>query len=148
LKKTTKSKSNTSSTALDILKSHDFFSRLQGKLRSLGLAGWEIPLGVTTYFATVSRYQSYPLRIHIEERTKGTANYIVQSIAPILPPEDLIIMDPTDEQAWTRLEQSPNDKVLYVPQMIWETETEPFTIDVEDDRIIRQIPREEDGRVI
>jgi len=153
LKKTAKGKSNGKQdvarlAALKILSSPDIFAQLQGALHGLGLAGWEIPLGLGVCFAAASRFNPYPQRVQIQEETPGTAEYITRSIAPLLPPGDVIIIDPTDEKPWEQFVQSPNDKVLYIPSTVMESEIGLSQFDVHGDRIIREIPERKNGRVV
>ncbi len=134
--------------ALKILRSPDIFAQLQGALHGLGLAGWEIPLGLGVWFAAASRFQSYPLRVQIQEQTRGTAEYIVRSIGPLFPPEDLIRIDPTDEKPWERFAQAPDNKVLFLPHMVMETDAGQIHFDVHGDRIIRETPERRNGRFV
>jgi hypothetical protein len=152
LKKT--AKGNTSggrdatAAALKILRSPDSFAQHQGALRGLGLAGWEVPLGLGMRFATASRFQSYPMRVQLLEETEGTTEYITKSIAPLIPPGDLLVMSPTDEKVWAQFAQSPNDKILYIPRMAMVTDAGMIEFDVQDDRIVRRTPERNNGRVV
>jgi hypothetical protein len=141
-------KLDANAAALKILSASDLFSHLRGALLGLGLAGWEIPLGLGVHFAAVSRFQPYPLRVQIQQQTEGTAEYILRSITPLFPPRDVIIIDPAEEKAWEQFAQSPNDKVVYIPQLDMRTDAGTIHFDVQGDRIVREIPERKNGRIV
>ena len=72
-------------SALETLRPKTFFDFLRGTMRDLGLGGEEA-LGIGVYFVAVSSFQSYPLRLEIQEKTEGTAKYILQKVSNLLLP--------------------------------------------------------------
>src|ERR1700733_14554069 len=100
---------------LEIRGAMDLFFHLRAALRAAGLPGEE-PLGVGVFFVAASRFQPYPLRLQIEERTEGTANYIVEKVSKLMLPDSVIKIDPADDSNWELLAKSPNRKVVFIPQ--------------------------------
>jgi hypothetical protein len=135
-------------SALGMLRSPNFFSLLREALRNTGLAGREVWMGVGVYFIAVSRFQPYPFRNQIQETTEGTAPHIVRKAATLLPPGDLITIRPTSEKKWTQLAESPNGKLVFIPELTMDTENGLARLEVTGDRIIRAMPVALEKRIL
>jgi hypothetical protein len=134
--------------AQETLRSIHFFSNLRGALRSLGLAGSEERMGVGAYLAATSRFQEYPLRVQILERTEGTARHIFRKVGKILPPDCMGTISPTPDKEWDRLAEALNEKFVFIPEWEAATKNGVARLDVAGDRIVRAIPEKSDGRVV
>jgi hypothetical protein len=134
--------------AMTTLCSVHFFSLLRGVMQGLGLAGWEVQAGLGAYLVGVSRFQSYPLRVQIQERTQGTAAYIVRKVEKLLLPQSVVTITPALDKEWARLAGSSDDKVVFIPE--WETITAAGTAEIEVQRsgLTKRIPIKAEGRVV
>jgi hypothetical protein len=135
-------------SAFGMLRSPNFFSLLREALRNTGLAGREVWMGVGVYFVATSRFQPFPFREQIQEMTEGTAPHIVRKTATLLPPGDLITIRPTSEKKWTQLAESPNGKLVFIPDLTLNTENGLARLEVTGDRIIRAMPVALDKRIL
>jgi hypothetical protein len=133
--------------ALKVLKSVDSFVHLRRALGDAGLPGEE-GLGVGVFYVAESRFQPYPLRLQIEERTEGTANYIVEKVSQLLLPGSVIKIDPTQDSDWDRLAKSPNRKVVFIPEWGRKTANGGHAwLDVQQNKLIRAVGVKKEGRV-
>lgn len=135
-------------SALQMLRSIDFFAILRGALRSLGLAGQEEAMGVGVFFAAVSRFQAYPLRVQVREQTEGTAAHILRKVEKLLPPESVVTLRPTPDEEWDRFTEAPNQKLVFVPEWTVDSGAGTTRLDVRSDYVIQRIPVTEEERVV
>jgi hypothetical protein len=135
-------------TALETLRSVHFFSLLRGALQSVGLTGWEQRAGIGVYVTAVSASQAYPLRVQIQETKEGTTAYILQKVENLLVPGSMVTIRPDDEKQWAQFAESPNGKLVVIPEMEVHTKEGTTRLDVLGDRIVRTAPRKVDGRVV
>jgi hypothetical protein len=148
MKKDTTAKRNPADSAMQQLRSTNFFLSLRGDMRRLGLAGLEELIGLGIYFIAVSRSQEYPLRGQIREQTEGTAAHMVRNEAKFLLPGDVVKVTPTGEKGWARFSAAPDRKLVFIPT--WQTDAEPGAVrlDVGGDQLARWTPVRADGRVV
>jgi hypothetical protein len=134
--------------AVETLRSDNFFSVLRGALRTLGLAGREGWMGLAVYFVASSRFQAYPLRLEIRERTEGTAAYAVRRVSILLPPGSVVIITPGNDEEWARFAKAPGQKTVLIRQ--WETREKGglAQVDVQGNKIIRRKPVKTGDRFI
>ena len=109
-----KGMSSTTDEALSRLRSVHFFDVLRGTLRDLGFAGQE-KFGIALFVVALSRYFTTPLRLHVQQSTKGSAAFLVRSVAKLLPNNHRVGIYRDLADAWASFEDSPNDKLVWVP---------------------------------
>ena len=147
--KTASSKSDSTAelkSAQNTLRSAQFFSILQGALQNLGLTGWELRAGVGAYVVAVSRFLHHPLRVQIQEQLKGTAAYIVETVAKLLREQGVVTITPANEREWARLFQSTDEEIVFIPE--WGKDI--AAIEVRQDELVKTIPtmREKEKRTV
>ena len=133
--------------ALETLRPKTFFDFLRGTMRDLGLGGEEA-LGIGVYFVAVSSSQSYPLRLEIQEKTEGTAKYILQKVSNLLLPGSVITINADRDKDWAQFSAAHEQKIVFIPQ--WQQTREKggyARLAIQQDRLIRAIGIEEEERV-
>ncbi len=134
--------------ALEILRSGNFFGQLRGVLGRVGLAGQE-ELGVGVFLIMLTRFWSNPLRLCIQQESKGNADYLVRRVGQLLPVGTVLGLSKNIEKSWRLLQTTPPHRVLYIPAR---SEISPGTadlrIEVHQNRLIKVALAEENGRVI
>ena len=134
--------------ALEMLRSVDFFTHLQGVLTRAGLAGEE-KYGVGIYFVATSRILRNPLRLCVRETTEGGANYVVRKVARLLEPGSFLEISPGMAQAWGRFAKNPNHVAVYLPGCDGSRKmARPVWMEVAENQLSRVVPVERDGRVV
>jgi hypothetical protein len=136
------------SAAAATLRSEHFFSILRGVLQGIGLVGKEEWMGLGVYFVATSRLQPYPLRLDIQERTEGTATYIVGKVSSLLPAGHMVTITPEGNKQWKRLAESPDQKIVFIPQWEGTTKRNDVRVEVRENRLIRVTPLRRNGRVV
>jgi hypothetical protein len=145
---TTAKMSKVTRSALETLRSVDFLLQLGGALRRVGLHGQDELMALGAYFVAISRFQAYPLKAQINERTEGTAAFIVKKLSGFVLADDVIKITPAGTGGWNRLAGAPDRKVVFIPRWTKETESGPVRFDAEANKIIRITPLYKDDRVV
>ena len=83
-----------------------------------------------------SRFLAYPLRLRIEQETKGSVTHLVRRIAELLPPSRHWIFRRM-AKAWATFKNHPHKKIFYVPPRTEMATSVQPTIAVRSDRLIR-----------
>lgn len=128
--------------------SHDFFGHLRGAMRSLGLGGEE-KFGLGVHFVAASSVLPNPLRLSIEEKTEGNANYFVRRVAKLMPSGSYIEISSEDDDAWNRFKADPQHKVVYLPDGDRsKSDGRAVRFEIKAEGLSRVIPSRKDGRVV
>lgn len=106
--------SDSKTNALAMLHSADFFNYLRETMRGVGLAEGEEKFGMGVYFVATSRILQNPLRLSVLEKTEGSANFIVRRVAKLLQPDCFVEITPRANEAWSRFEKNPQNKLVYI----------------------------------
>ena len=129
--------------ALKILQSHDSFGFLRGAMTNLELQGEE-GLGIGVYFVATSAHQPYPLRLEIQERTAGTAKYVIDKVSKILLPGSVVKLDPASKEDWDRFGVTQHSNVVVSQWRTEETDGSFIQLDVRPDGVVRAVGRRDD----
>ena len=134
--------------ALSKLGSVHFFDVLRGILRDLGLGG-QSKFGIALFVVALSRYFTTPLRLHVQQSTKGSAAFLVRSVAKLLPKNHRVGIYRDLADAWSSFEDSPNDKLVWVPPAPEVPhQGSKLHIDIDGNQITGIWPLQQDGRVV
>jgi len=136
----------TTKDALVMLRSPspDFFGHLRAALTRVGLAGEE-RFGVGAFFALMSRFRPYPLRLAIHETTEGGAKYLLRSVSKLFEPGT--VRDILSEGGWSRFAADPAHAVAFVPQWC-DCSREGTRVEIEGNQVHHIYLRERDGRIV
>jgi hypothetical protein len=114
----------------------------------MGLRGHEERMGLGVYFVATSRLQPYPLRLDFEERTEGTAAYVIGKVSSLLPAGHMVTITPEGNKQWQRLAEAPDQKIVFIPQWEGSTKRSDARVEVRENRLIRVIPIRRNERVV
>jgi hypothetical protein len=136
----------TTKAALAMLRSPlpDFFGHLRGALTRVGLAGEE-RFGVGAYFALMSRFRPYPIRLAIHETTEGGAKYLLRSVSKLFEPGT--VRDILSEGGWSRFAADPANAVAYVSHW-FDSARESTRIEIEGNQLRHINRHEQGGRIV
>lgn len=133
--------------ALETLRSPHFFAQMRGAMREVGLAGEET-LGMGVFLVAASRFRPNPLRLLIQERTEGTASYIVRKVSQFLPPGSIVSLTTGDAEGWRRFVNDPQQKLVWVPEWNhWGNGGRPH-FEIGKNQLARVTPVKRDERTI
>lgn len=128
--------------------SHDLFEHLRGAMRSLGLGGEE-KLGLGVHFVAASSVLPNPLRLSIEQKTEGNANYFVRRVAKLMPSGSYMEISSEDDDAWNRFKADPQHKVVYLPDGDRsKSDGRAIRFEIGAEGLSRVIPSRKDGRIV
>jgi hypothetical protein len=97
----------------------------------------EVKYGIGLFFVLASRFLAYPLRLRIEQQTKGSCTHLVRRIAELLPPFSVAGFSGDMAKAWTTFQNHPEKKIFYIPPGVEMATSVQPTIAVRSDRLIR-----------
>lgn len=123
---------------------NDFFGALRAALRRAGLAEGELKFGIGFFFVLVSRFMQNPLRLYVNQKSKGNAKYLLLRVAQLLAPGTVIPMSGECDKAWSRFENAPAQRVVFIPP--WDELAARASFDVRENQLTRSVPVVIDGR--
>ena len=135
----------TTKGALETLQSPYFFSKLRSVFSQTGLEG-EQKAAIALFFVMASRFFSNPLRLFIRQKTEGSAKYIFQRVAQLLPSE--LSASIARRERWLAFKKSSIQRVVYIPP--WdevEATEEKADFEICENQLARVLPLQEEGRI-
>jgi hypothetical protein len=148
MKNTTNGNGGWQSAAAATLRSEHFFPCLRGAMRNMELRGHEERMGLGVYLVATSRFQPYPLRLDFQERTEGTAAYVIGKVSSLLPTGSMVTITPEGNDKWQRLAESPDQKIVFIPQWEGSTKRSDARVEVRDNQLVRVTPIRSNGRMV
>jgi hypothetical protein len=122
--------------AMGILSESRLFNYLRSHLFATGPAR-EVKYGIGIFFVLASRFLAYPLRLRIEQQTKGSCTHLVKRIAELLTPRSVAGFSSDMAKAWNTFQNNPEKRIFYVPPRAEMAVSVQPTIEVRSNRLIR-----------
>jgi hypothetical protein len=131
--------------ALEILREGHLFEFLRALFFATGPAS-EVKLGIGIFLVLASRFLPNPLRLLIDQTTKGSATHLVRRVTDLLPGGAVAGFSGNMAGAWRKFANDPTMKVFYIPPPLeMSVEVQP-KIAVQANRLIRVDSAELDGQ--
>lgn len=137
---------STRRAALEILREGNLFKFLRELLLATGPTR-EVKLGMGIFLVLASRFRPNPLRLLIEQTTKGSATHLLQRVTDLLPDGSVAGFSGNMARAWNSFENDPTKRIFYIPPPLEVNKLIQPKIEVQSNRLMRVDSAEVDGQV-